>query len=397
MNKEIINNQNMEIITKEFEGKGVEIILDENNEPLFELYSTGMALGYANKRVSKGKEYISPYKDRIDKVMKNGSITGLCQGVTTYLTEEMLYDFMLEAHTEKCRDFRKWVTSEILPSIRKHGAYISSNEESVNQDYIKYTYGQLKNTFINCPIENISETYEECMNFHRENKTRIPYAKNSKKRSDATHEETDSRIKIMQKIVVTLENRNLLLCESGKFGFVSEIDKVIKLIKDDIKKQHNLINRGVIANKTKKINQLQKEIDYHNPKFENFIECKTAPISNNAMYEAVSDWNTGKPTMVKSQKYKNWLYYFDDSKLNMFSDLDFSKPIIIHAKYIMSKNQDRSNFIKPLHDKIATYFEVDDRLFVSGTQECLGYYDDVRDGRIFLYLCNGKEEITDER
>ena len=118
-----------------FEGNEVEIILGENNEILFELYSTGMALGYVNKRKnSTGKEYVSPYKSRIDKVIKSAEITCVCHGVTQYLTEEQLYDFMLEAKTDKCKAFKKWVTHEVLPSIRKDGGYIMAKEEDTDEE-----------------------------------------------------------------------------------------------------------------------------------------------------------------------------------------------------------------------------------------------------------------------
>ena len=40
-----------------------------------------------------------------------------------YITEEQLYDFMLECKTEKCKPFRRWVTHKVLPSIRKTGKY----------------------------------------------------------------------------------------------------------------------------------------------------------------------------------------------------------------------------------------------------------------------------------
>lgn len=376
-------NKEQELIIKEFDGQ--EVAFKEIN-------------GISNVRINEiakfcGWSYIKADRNNkefirwntVNKFLGELGVAECCDG--DFIPEYVMYALIGKAKNERATKFMLWV-GQVLVEIRKHGAYISDNEENVDQGYIKYTYGQLKNTFTSCPIEFLLETYEDCMEWHKQNKTRIPYANNSKKRSDATHPRTESKIMIMQKIISTLESRNLLLCEGGKFGIVSEVDSVIKQIKDNVKKQYNKSNGAKIANKTKKINQLQKEIDYHNPKFENFIECKTAPISNNAMYEAVSDWNTGEPTMVKSQKYKNWLYYFDDSKLNIFADLDFSKPVYIHAKYIMSKNQDMSNFIKPLHDKIATYFEVDDRLFISGKQECLEYYDDVRDGRIFLYLCN---------
>ena len=87
-----------------FEGSEVKIIVNEKGEPLFELYSTGMALGYTNK--AKGKIY--PHKIRIDKTIKNAEISTVVHGVQQYLTEEQLYDFMLEARTKKCKPFRKW-------------------------------------------------------------------------------------------------------------------------------------------------------------------------------------------------------------------------------------------------------------------------------------------------
>ena len=122
------------IITKSFEGQDVKIIQDENGEPLFELYSTGVALGYVRTVKSKGKEYIQARKDRIDKVMKNGDITALYHDGQTFLNEKMLYDFMLEAKTDKCKTFRKWVTSEVLPEIRKTGGYIPSNNNDTDDD-----------------------------------------------------------------------------------------------------------------------------------------------------------------------------------------------------------------------------------------------------------------------
>lgn len=64
-------------------------------------------------------KYISPYKSRIDKVVVNADISMCEHGVHKYITEQMLYDFMLEAKTDKCKLFRKWVTNEVLPTIRR--------------------------------------------------------------------------------------------------------------------------------------------------------------------------------------------------------------------------------------------------------------------------------------
>lgn len=97
-------------------------IIEVDGDILFELYSIGMALGYLT---SNGYAY----KDRIEKVIKNAEIEPFSHGVKKYLTENQLYDFMLEAKTEKCKSFRKWITNEVLPTIRKIGGYVNNTEQ----------------------------------------------------------------------------------------------------------------------------------------------------------------------------------------------------------------------------------------------------------------------------
>jgi hypothetical protein len=59
-----------------FEVQDIEIITSKNGNPLFELYSTGMALGYVNKRKnSVDKQYTSPCKARIISVIESADIT----------------------------------------------------------------------------------------------------------------------------------------------------------------------------------------------------------------------------------------------------------------------------------------------------------------------------------
>ncbi len=95
-----------------------------NGEWMAELYSVGTALGYVTK--AKGKVY--PYKERITKVVKNAEISPVSHGVKLFLTERMLYAFMLESHTDKCRAFRKWLTNEVLPALNHKGTYTMPNQ-----------------------------------------------------------------------------------------------------------------------------------------------------------------------------------------------------------------------------------------------------------------------------
>lgn len=107
-----------------FENNEVKIINNEG-KPLFEIYSTGMALGHI--KFAKGKAY--PRKDRIDKTIKSIEISTVVHDGQQYITEEQLYDFMLEAKTDKCRQFRKWITNEVLPQIARTGGFIPLSKE----------------------------------------------------------------------------------------------------------------------------------------------------------------------------------------------------------------------------------------------------------------------------
>ena len=124
-----------------FEGNEVKIIVNEKGEPLFELYSTGMALGYIKQNTINGKIYYQCRKDRVDKTIESAEIKPLVQDGLKYLTEEQLYDFMLEARTKKCKPFRKWVTAEVLPTMRKTGAYIMEGreEEMINNYFPSFS------------------------------------------------------------------------------------------------------------------------------------------------------------------------------------------------------------------------------------------------------------------
>lgn len=122
-------------VAKMFEGHVVDII-ELNGEVLFEVYSTGMALGYARtdgKTMSDhGGQKLFPRKDRINKIIENAEIKPFVQNGRKYFTESQLYDFMLEAKTDKCKSFRKWVTTEVLPTIRKTGGYVNNEDKFVD-------------------------------------------------------------------------------------------------------------------------------------------------------------------------------------------------------------------------------------------------------------------------
>ena len=50
---------------------------------------------------------------------------GGLSGETNIINESGLYNVILRSDKPEAKPFRKWVTSEVLPSIRKHGAYMT--------------------------------------------------------------------------------------------------------------------------------------------------------------------------------------------------------------------------------------------------------------------------------
>lgn len=109
---------NIQIFQNEQFGK-VRIAMNESDEPLFCLADVCNVIGIANARNvrSRLEEDDVHQMDTIDSLGRNQQVT--------FITESGLYDVIIRSDSEKAKPFRKWVTSEVLPSIRKHGAYMT--------------------------------------------------------------------------------------------------------------------------------------------------------------------------------------------------------------------------------------------------------------------------------
>lgn len=147
-------------ILKKFEVTDV-IIEVIDGVPMFELYSTGMALGYVRKN-SAGKSY--PRNSRIDTTCKNAGISACVHDGHSFLSETQLYDFMFEAHTEKCKPFRKWVVEEVLPLINRTGGYVEKSQEELFVD--NYLHGLSEETKIQA-IKELHDNNEELQEENR--------------------------------------------------------------------------------------------------------------------------------------------------------------------------------------------------------------------------------------
>ena len=91
--------------------------LNENGDVLFCLKDVCQALGIKNhKNVVKRVDGDEVHQiDLTDNLGRNQP--------TSFISEAGLYEVVLRSESPQAKPFRKWVCSEVLPSIRKHGAY----------------------------------------------------------------------------------------------------------------------------------------------------------------------------------------------------------------------------------------------------------------------------------
>jgi len=93
-----------------------------NGKPLFIAKDVTDILGYQNSRKA-----ILDHVDDEDKGVTNCYTLGGTQQMTV-INESGLYSLILSSKLPNAKKFKRWVTSEVLPSIRKNGGYITGQE-----------------------------------------------------------------------------------------------------------------------------------------------------------------------------------------------------------------------------------------------------------------------------
>lgn len=104
-----------------FEGNEVRTVTI-NDQPYFVGKDVAMILGYKNTR-----DALSHHVDDEDKgVAKLDTLGGRQR--QTIINESGLYSLIIGSKLPDARKFKRWVTSEVLPAIRKHGAYMTDEK-----------------------------------------------------------------------------------------------------------------------------------------------------------------------------------------------------------------------------------------------------------------------------
>lgn len=115
-----------------------------NNEPWFVGNDVAKALGYGDGKSLPNA--INNHVDKEDKGVTKMMTPGGNQQVTI-INESGLYSLILSSKLPSAKKFKHWVTSEVLPAIRKHGAYMTKQTLSkaiTSPDFLIQLATQLK-------------------------------------------------------------------------------------------------------------------------------------------------------------------------------------------------------------------------------------------------------------
>lgn len=114
-------------------------VKEENGQILFDAETAAIKIGISLNK--KGVEYV-----RWERVRKYLNSPQVEKG--DFITEQQLYKLAIKAESTQAEKFQDWVTSEVLPAIRKHGAYMTDQkieEVLTNPDTIIRLATDLKN------------------------------------------------------------------------------------------------------------------------------------------------------------------------------------------------------------------------------------------------------------
>lgn len=127
----------------------VRVLLDEKSNPWFVGNDIARCLGYENlgnavKRFVDDEDSIILTSDCKSMGFKINPLINQAVREIKLINESGMYSLIMSSKMESAKKFKKWVTSEVLPSIRKTGSYSMPSKNELPSDYIEALGALLK-------------------------------------------------------------------------------------------------------------------------------------------------------------------------------------------------------------------------------------------------------------
>ena len=105
--------------------------IQQNGEPWFVGKDVADILGYQN-----GSRDVNRHVDEDDRQNYQNGTFESNRGLTI-INESGLYSLILSSKMPKAKEFKRWVTSEVIPAIRKTGGYIAGSENMTDAEIME--------------------------------------------------------------------------------------------------------------------------------------------------------------------------------------------------------------------------------------------------------------------
>ena len=158
-----MKNEIQEFVNEKL-GLKVRCVQNEDGSISVNIGDAAMGLGMIKRDYKKGKEYIRPNMSGINSHLKSFGISDSEKTKDDYLHESYIYLLAMKASNPLAQKFQMWLATEVIPSIRKHGAFIADSE-NVDEKYVlnelKFSQKRTIKTFANADVNEIKKLYDE--------------------------------------------------------------------------------------------------------------------------------------------------------------------------------------------------------------------------------------------
>ena len=135
----------------------VRTLTNEQGETFFVGKDVAQALGYSNTRKA-----LQDHVDDEDKgVTKRDTLGGIQQMVV--INESGLYSLVLSSKLPQAREFKRWVTSEVLPQIRQTGGYIPTTNPRTGEVLTESEMVEAANKIVARTIARSNLPADDCL------------------------------------------------------------------------------------------------------------------------------------------------------------------------------------------------------------------------------------------
>ena len=135
----------------------IRTLVNEKGETFFVGKDVAQALGYSNTRKA-----LQDHVDDEDKgVTKRDTLGGIQQMVV--INESGLYSLVLSSKLPQAREFKRWVTAEVLPQIRQTGGYIPTTNPRTGEVLTESEMVEAANKIVARTIARSNLPADDCL------------------------------------------------------------------------------------------------------------------------------------------------------------------------------------------------------------------------------------------